>query len=100
MELKTKIWETVKKMPVSLQAELLHYAEYLQEKYDQENSTQNNSIIKSQIDKLKDTGKESLEDIKEEDFFSLAGLWENREISIEQFYDRLCDKIIATDKLV
>lgn len=47
MELKTKIWETVEKMPVSLQAELLHYAEYLQEKYDQENSTQNNSIIKS-----------------------------------------------------
>jgi len=83
MELKAKIWETVEKMPVSLQAELLHYAEYLQEKYLQENSTQDNLMVKSQIDKLKDTGKESLEDIEEENFFSLAGLWENREISIE-----------------
>ena len=78
MELKTKIWETVEKMP-----ELLHYAEYLQEKYHQDNLTQDNLMVKSQIDKLKDTGKESLEDIEEEDFFSLAGLWENREISIE-----------------
>ncbi|MGI0479257.1 DUF2281 domain-containing protein [Geminocystis sp. CENA526] len=83
MELKTRIWETVEKMPVSLQVELLHYAEYLQEKYRQENSTQDNLMIKSQIDKLKDTAKESLEDIEEEDFFSLAGLWENREISSE-----------------
>ena len=32
-------------------------------------------MLKSQIDKLKDTGKESLKEIKEEDFFSLAGLW-------------------------
>ena len=83
MELKTKIWQTVEKMPVSLQAELLHYAEYLQEKYHQENTIQDNSIIKSQIDKLKDTCEESLEDIKEEDFFSFAGLWQDREISIE-----------------
>lgn len=83
MELKTKIWQTVEKMPVSLQAELLHYAEYLQEKYHQENTIQDNSIIKSQIDRLKDTCEESLEDIKEEDFFSLAGLWQDREISLE-----------------
>lgn len=83
MELKTKIWQTVEKMPVSLQAELLHYAEYLQEKYHQENLTQDNLMVKSKIDKLKNTGKESLEDIEKEDFFSLAGLWENREISIE-----------------
>jgi len=75
MELKTKIWETVEKMPVSLQTELLHYAEYLQEKYHQENLTQDNSMVKNQIGKLKDTGKESLKEIKEEDFFSLAGLW-------------------------
>ncbi|NCO73833.1 MAG: DUF2281 domain-containing protein [Cyanobacteria bacterium] len=83
MELKTRIWETVEKMPVSLQAELLHYAEYLQEKYHQENLTQDKSLIKSHMDKLKDTCDESLKDIDEEDFFSLAGLWQDRETSIE-----------------
>lgn len=91
MELKTKILETVEKMPVSLQAELLHYAEYLQEKYHQENSIQDNSTVKSRVGILKDTFvlplpddfDESLEDIKEEDFFSLAGLWQDREITIE-----------------
>ncbi len=66
------------KMPVSLPAELLHYAEYLQE-----NLTQDKSLIKSHMDKLKDTCDESLKDIDEEDFFSLAGLWQDREISIE-----------------
>jgi hypothetical protein len=73
MELKTKIWETVEKMPVSLQTELLHYAEYLQEKYHQENSIQDNSIVKSRIGILKgtfvlplaDDFDESLEDFEE-----------------------------------
>ncbi|MBL1211436.1 MAG: DUF2281 domain-containing protein [Geminocystis sp. GBBB08] len=35
MNIETKILETLGKMPVSLQEELLHYAEYLQEKYQQ-----------------------------------------------------------------
>lgn len=73
MELKTKIWETVEKMPVSLQAELLHYAEYLQEKYHQENPIQENSLVKRRIGILKgtfvlplpDDFDESLEDFEE-----------------------------------
>ncbi|AUC60135.1 toxin-antitoxin system antidote component [Cyanobacterium sp. HL-69] len=35
INIETKILETLGKMPKSLQEELLHYAEYLQEKYNQ-----------------------------------------------------------------
>ncbi len=68
MELKAKILETVEKMPVSLQTELLHYAEYLQEKYHQENSTVKNriGILKGTfVLPLADDFDESLEDFEE-----------------------------------
>ena len=42
INIETKILETLGKMPVSLQEELLHYAEYLQEKYNQSNMTPSN----------------------------------------------------------
>lgn len=42
INIQTKILETLEKMPVSLQEELLHYAEYLQEKYNRSNMTQLN----------------------------------------------------------
>ena len=37
INIQTKILETLEKMPISLQEELLHYAEYLEEKYKQSN---------------------------------------------------------------
>ncbi|NCO74548.1 MAG: DUF2281 domain-containing protein [Cyanobacteria bacterium] len=43
MNIETKILETLDKMPVSLQEKLLHYAEYLQEKYNQNNGNINTS---------------------------------------------------------
>ena len=42
IDIQTKILETLGKMPVSVQEELLHYAEYLQEKYARSNTTQSN----------------------------------------------------------
>jgi hypothetical protein len=42
INIQTKILETLGKMPESLQEELLHYAEYLQEKYNRSNMTQLN----------------------------------------------------------
>ena len=43
MNIEAKILKTIEKMPVFLKEELLHYAEYLQEKYSQENLSQQNS---------------------------------------------------------
>lgn len=47
MNIETKILETLGKMPESLQEELLHYAEYLQEKYNRSKATEsdNNDVI-------------------------------------------------------
>lgn len=42
INIQTQILETLDKMPISLQEELLHYAEYLQEKYNRSNMTQLN----------------------------------------------------------
>lgn len=39
MNIEARILETLTKMPISLQEELLHYAEYLQEKYNQKKAT-------------------------------------------------------------
>lgn len=43
MEIKTEILETIDKMPLSLQQELLHYAQYLQQKYSLAKSKKQNS---------------------------------------------------------
>lgn len=43
MEVKTKILETLNKMPVSVQKELLNYAEYLKQKYNLEIEEKQNS---------------------------------------------------------
>ncbi len=48
MDIETKILKTLEKMPLSLQEELLHYAQYLQEKYSQ---SQNNSELQKQTKK-------------------------------------------------
>jgi hypothetical protein len=42
MNIESKIVQTLKKMSISFQKELLHYAEYLEEKYTQNNSVQHN----------------------------------------------------------
>ncbi|MBF2056550.1 MAG: DUF2281 domain-containing protein [Cyanobacterium sp. T60_A2020_053] len=39
INIQTKILETLDKMPLSLQEELLHYAQYLQDKYSQASMT-------------------------------------------------------------
>jgi hypothetical protein len=48
INIETKILETLGKMPESLQEELLHYAEYLQEKYNQSsiNNSNDSDVIK------------------------------------------------------
>jgi Protein of unknown function (DUF2281) len=43
MNIEAKIVKTLKKMPLSLQQELLHYAEYLETKYIQDNSISDNN---------------------------------------------------------
>lgn len=43
MNIEAKIVQTLKKMPISFQKELLHYAEYLEVKYTNNNSVQHNS---------------------------------------------------------
>ena len=48
MDIETKILKTLEKMPLSLQEELLHYAQYLQEKYSQ---SQNSHELQKQTKK-------------------------------------------------
>lgn len=47
INIQRKILETLAKMPVSLQEELLHYAEYLREKYNQ-----NNNVTLNETDEI------------------------------------------------
>ncbi|BAQ61669.1 hypothetical protein GM3708_2075 [Geminocystis sp. NIES-3708] len=73
INIETKILETLDKMPVSLQEELLHYAEYLQEKYSENNGNINTSNQKRRsgilegtfVLPLPDDFDESLEDFEE-----------------------------------
>lgn len=44
MNIETKILETMAKMPISIQEELLHYAQYLEEKYSKNNIIQSNNL--------------------------------------------------------
>lgn len=53
INIQTQIFETLEKMPVSLQEELWHYAEYLQEKYNQNNGEINTSNQKRRSGILK-----------------------------------------------
>lgn len=73
INIETQILNILPKMPVSLQEELLHYAEYLQEKYNRSNEEINTSNQKRRSGILKDTFvlplpddfDESLEDFEE-----------------------------------
>ncbi|WPF89367.1 DUF2281 domain-containing protein [Cyanobacterium aponinum UTEX 3222] len=72
INIETKILETLGKMPISLQEELLHYAEYLQEKYSENNVNINTSNQKRRsgilegtfVLPLPDDFDESLEDFE------------------------------------
>ena len=73
MNIKAKIIDNIEKMPVYLQEELLHYAEYLQEKYNRTNSEVQNSTKKRRsgilqgtfVLPLPDDFDDSLEDFEE-----------------------------------
>ncbi len=43
INIQAQILDILPKMPLSLQKELLHYAEYLQDKYNQNNISESNS---------------------------------------------------------
>ncbi|MGK7940357.1 MAG: hypothetical protein AB4062_09450 [Crocosphaera sp.] len=65
--------EKIKQLPQEQQEKVFRFIEFIDFKHQQESQTENNVSL-----------SQTTENLEQENFFSLAGIWENRDINLEE----------------